>query len=310
MSQTALTIGTEYTDRYMAGTGTENDPWIIGMYTDTSHDLQNLLDAVYTPNAYVKLVKHIEAAKDVTYREGISHAVTIAAAKLYADEKVQVSGLIVNASHCIRINGNYSHTIMRIQFLSMIYGGTEAAIYGVSNNTEYAAHFVECDFSLHKRAGTNHAFSFYAVHFDHCSIEYDASATTGSSSYTVFDTALSYEYCSIHYKGPVFGVGKNTRYLIKNAHRVGIVGEISTSVAQTLLFYNCTYCYFAGLVECTTQNTTIGSYSTGNISQCLTCVTETKGDYTVTPNTHATTIVVTADQLCDRDYLYSIGFLP
>ncbi|MBQ4345972.1 MAG: hypothetical protein IJC75_02430, partial [Oscillospiraceae bacterium] len=127
--QTALTIGTEYPDRLMIGTGTEDNPWIIGD-SDHEQNLQNLLDALATPSAYIKLTKDISAAQSVTYREGISHAITIAAAKLYADEKVKVSGLIINGDYGLYCMDSAVHSVERIQFLSMIHNGTKSTLQG------------------------------------------------------------------------------------------------------------------------------------------------------------------------------------
>ncbi|MBE6847809.1 MAG: hypothetical protein E7503_06735 [Ruminococcus sp.] len=304
--QTALTIGTEYPDRLMIGTGTEDNPWIIGD-SDHEQNLQNLLDALVTPSAYIKLTKDISAAQSVTYREGISHAITIAAAKLYADEKVKVSGLIINTDYCIQISGSITHTVENIQFMSLIHKGRYPAIYGLSN-TLYPTIFSNCDFSGIKRSGGDIRFSMYAVRFSHCSINWDTTAAVGDSSGTVFDTSLKYEYCSICYKGPVHGYGYQTTPLLKNGDHVGIVGEISTSVSGTYLFDGCRYCYFAGMVDCSIMNTTIGCGLYSSNPQCLMCITETTGSYTLTKNTNITD--VTPDQLRDRDYLYSIGFLP
>lgn len=307
MSQTALTIGTAYTDRYMAGTGTADDPWIIGRNTETSHDLQNLLDAIYTPNAYVKLVKDIEAAKDVTYREGISHAVTIAAAKLYADEKVKVSGLIINGDYGLYCMDSAVHSVERIQFLSMIHNGTKSTLQG-SVSTNCGVYFKECDFSIQKNCnGAAAQCVDSAFDFDHCSIEYQAFGYS-TSACKIFAPSLRMYYCSISYKGPVFGYGYVSAAMLQNGDHVSVVGDIVTSVSGTYLFNDCRYSYFAGMVDCSVMNTTIGCGLYSSNPQCLMCITETTGSYTLTKNTNITD--VTPDQLRDRDYLYSIGFLP
>lgn len=308
MSQTALTIGETYADRYMVGTGTESDPWIIGTQPDTSYDVQNFLDTIYTPEAYVKLARDIDFSKDLTYREGIDHVIVIDVARLCADEKTKVSGINATASSLFSAGTSCEHTIERIQFLSMLHRGEYPVVYG-SSSTSYGINFIECDFSVLKAKDSAHAFSAYALHFDHCSIYLDASLAV-TSNFTVFNTSSAYEYCSIYYKGAVGGT--SSQYLIKNGNHVGITGDVSARSGGTsiLLFTSCKYCYFAGSAEGTGRDIYIGSWSYGGCVECLTCVTEVKGDYVVTPFTDATTIIVTPEQLRDRDYLYSIGFLP
>lgn len=308
MSQTALTIGTAYTDRYMAGTGTADDPWIIGRYTDTSHDLQNLLDAIYTPNAYVKLVKDIEAAKDVTYREGISHAVTIAAAKLYADEKVKVSGLIINAYDAFTEGGGV-HIFENVQFLSMIHNGVGCVLSFVNNDSGKQLHLYDCDFSVIKNcAGGNPDFSNGSIYTERCTFNYKA-VTEGKNTYfNVFNTSGEFKNTMIHYEGLLlaYHVSAYSSFaFIRKANRVGITGSITSTSNRARIFYSdCSNCYFAGVVNAT--KTAVSMESSG--TNCLLCITDKQGDYDSTVSTSATE--VTPDQLRDRDYLYSIGFLP
>ena len=118
MSQTALTIGTEYLDRKITGTGTEEDPWIIGSIEgDTDENMfQNFLDAVYTSSAYVKFARDIDVSQSKTYREGLGTYITTNAAKIYADEsKAAIKNLITKE----KLLDIYSLSIItNIQFLN------------------------------------------------------------------------------------------------------------------------------------------------------------------------------------------------
>lgn len=308
MSQTALTVETEYTERLMSGTGTESDPWIIGGYTDTSHDLQNLLDAIGTSGAYIKLLRDIDAAQDIAYREGIDHTITIAAAKLYAEEKKQISGLIINASNAF-LEGGGVHIIENVQFLSIMHYGTGYSFSFVNGDSSKQLYLYDCDFSIIKHcAGGTPSFSVGAIFTNRCTFDYKPITSGDLSLFDVFNTTGEFRNTMIHYDGPLlsYHAGAYSSFaFIRNAHKVGITGFITSPVDRVRLFYsNCDYCYFAGTVNATKSDVTLESSG----SNCLLCITEKQGDYDTTVSTSATEIA--PEQLKDREYLYSIGFLP
>lgn len=303
MSQTALTVGTEYTERMMSGTGTESDPWIIGG-GDDERNLQNFFDAIYTGSAYIKIAKDIDASKSITYREGIDHSLTILAAKLYADEKVKVSGLIINASSAFK-EGNGVHIFENIQFLSMIHNGVGYVLAFVSYNSNKQLYLYDCDFSVIKNCeGGNPDFSSGSIYTDRCTFNYKAVTEGKNTNFIVFSTTGEFKNTMIHYDGLLHASDSSFAF-IRKANRVGITGSItSTSNSARIFHSDCSNCYFAGVVNATTTAVSIESSGTN----CLLCITDKQGDYDSTVSTSATE--VTPEQLRDRDYLYSIGFLP
>lgn len=308
MSQTSLRIGMEYPDRLMHGTGAETDPWIIGDGND-EQNLQNFLDAAATNNSYIKITKSIDVSKSITYREGFDTYIYISANTIFAEEKIQISGLNIKAEYGFYMAGRHSFTISKIQFVNMMYSGDGEIIRGETNGTTL---FDECDFSVKKVIGSGLAFTLSGrVGFYKCSIYYDTSdAKTANGAETVFYASEKYKYCSIYYKGVGGGSGEN--FLLKNGDHVSVTGDITPKSNSKYInaISESEYCYFAGSVGAQDGDVIIGCYSQSNIVKCLICVTKTKGDHTVTTSTNSVTIAVTADQLRDRDYLYSIGFLP
>lgn len=307
MSQTALTVGTEYTERMMSGTGTESDPWIIGG-GDDERNLQNFFDAIYTDSAYIKITKDIDASKSITYREGIDHSITILASKLYADEKVKVSGLIINAQNAFTEGGGV-HTFENIQFLSMIHNGVGYVLSFVDNDSGKQLYLYDCDFSVIKNCeGENPDFSNGCIYTDRCTFNYKAVTEGGNTYFNVFNTSGEFKNTMIHYEGLLvaYHVSAYSSFaFIRKANRVGITGSITSTLNRARIFYSdCSDCYFAGVVNATKTAVSIES----NGTNCLLCITDKQGDYDSTVSTSATE--VTPEQLRDRDYLYGIGFLP
>lgn len=304
MSQTALTIGTEYTERLLIGTGTESDPWIIGGYTDTSQDLQNLLDAIGTSGAYIKMAKDIDAAQDITYREGIDHYINIACAKLYADAKTKVSGLKIKADYALYCMDSALHYVERIQFLSFLHYGTKSTLQGSANGG--GVYCKECDFSIIKHCdGAAAQCSDLAFGFDYCSLEFSAIGYSTTTACNIFSTTLRFYHTQIHYVGPVFGSAYYYNYLVNNGERVGITGALDVRVSLAYLFSGCSYCCLAGKIA---NNTTAATLASKSSSNTLICTTEISGSYDTALDGSLTEL--TADQLKDREYLYSINFLP
>lgn len=307
MSQTALTVGTEYTERMMSGTGTESDPWIIGG-GDDERNLQNFFDAIYTDSAYIKMAKDIDASKSITYRESVPHYIHIKAKRTYADEKKKISGLCINADYALYGWDTAEHHVEKLQFLSMIHYGAKSTLQGYADGSG-GVYFSNCDFSIKKHCNGNVAqCSDSAFNFDHCSIDYEPINYSDDSPCKIFSTSRTFNACSIRYKGPVFGYGYVSNAMLGNATRCAVTGEIMAMSSGTYLFENCGYCYFAGKITADKVNATVGTGLYSSNPQCIVCPTEIDGAYTVTINTNIKQLTV--EQMKSRDYLLDTGFLP
>lgn len=303
MSQTALTIGTAYTDRYMTGTGTEDDPWVIGAYVDTSHDLQNLLDALCTTGAYIKLLKDIDAAQDTTYREGMKHNIAISAAKLYADQNQAIKNLRIVCDDT-PIYFESGSIICNIDLMVDI----SSSLCTLQSVDAATVRFEACNFTIQKDClngspqfvDTSGAFSA-----DHCSFYYEATNYAQTSRDIFCFTELTHS--QIEYHGPIFQNNK----LLTNGYIVGLRGFVDlyatgfTSYPRVL--YSSSQCY-AVFDAFTNHGPTAKLMAEGCPGINLIAAVQFPDNVAVT--TSSTFLQITPEQLKDRDYLYSIGFLP
>ena len=80
------------------GTGTEADPYLVSTFAD-------FLTCVAVEGAYVKVTADIDASQEENYIYGIDTAVTVNAAKVYADEVKSISNVAVNGTlYAIQFN--------------------------------------------------------------------------------------------------------------------------------------------------------------------------------------------------------------
>lgn len=297
MSQTVLTVGTEYLDRKIVGTGTEDNPWIIGSVADDTDEnmFQNFLDAVYTNSAYVKLARDIDVAKSKTYREGLGSCITIYAAKVYADEsKAAIKNLITTEKLF-----NFPSTtliITNIQFLnSIVNNAASSAIIAPLFSGSNISH---CDFSLLIR-GIGSSISNLindAGNISHCS--FDIKVINGNLWNASFP---GLENCQINIDATV-GASSTSSPTFKNCSKCGITGNLKLPSGTSYILGSCSYCYFAGAITTDTSNAVINSPNNTNTYFCI------DAGENVSLSSNVTTI--TSDQLKSKEYLYEIGFLP
>lgn len=329
MAQSVLTIGTEYVDRKMLGTGVEDDPWIIGNDdTDTDENMfKNFLDAIYTDNAYVKLERDIDVSKSFEYREGINHIIVICCSKLYSDGLTDNSGRKAIKNLVIRNttdNQNYRNyielkndaKIEYVQFLNWYFAGNDnmSCIITINNNTtNNCIKFCDLSFMCNCFGASSVPFSTKANSstgtylFTNCSIYYKVINYSTVSS-CIFGTHssgyLGFHKCNIYYDGPITNSSGVVGYLLFNAYRTSVFGNVTskTSTGNQYIFGDCTNCYFAGNVLSSNTVQIMDSDST-----CLIC--DTANDSTkITYRTPS--IVVTPDELKSKERLYELGFLP
>lgn len=297
MSQTGLTIGTEYLDRKITGTGTEEDPWIIGSIEgDTDENMfQNFLDAVCTSSAYVKLARDIDVSQSKTYREGLGTYITTNAAKIYADEsKAAIKNLITKEK---LLNIISLSIITNIQFLNCIVNNASGPINSHNSNNSMSY----CDFSLLLRgtgADIGHIMG-QNISINHCSI--DVKIINGLISGSTFN---SLKNCQINIDTAVSSAANASNPIFKNCEKCGITGNfmINAASAGIYLLGICSYCYIAGTASATGTNVNLAILDSMNCYLCL----ETDGKASVSNSNWK----ITSDQLKSKEYLYKIGFLP
>ena len=299
MSQTALTVGTEYLDRKITGTGTEDNPWIIGSAADDTDEnmFQNFLDAVYTSSAYVKLARDIDVSQSKTYREGLGTYITTNAAKIYADEsKAAIKNLITKE----KLLDIYSLSIItNIQFLNCIVNNVSGPINSRDSNNSMSY----CDFSLLLRgtgadSNIGHIMD-HNISINHCSI--DVKIINGLISGSTFN---SLKNCQINIDTAVSSAANASNPIFKNCEKCGITGNfmIKAASASIYLLGSCSYCYIAGTASTTGTNVNLVILNSTNCYLCL----ETDGKASVSSSNWK----ITSDQLKSKEYLYEIGFLP
>lgn len=308
MSQTALTVGTEYLDRKITGTGTEDNPWIIGSAADDTDEnmFQNFLDIVYTPNAYVKLAKDIDVSQSKTYREGLGNYITINARKIYADEsKAAIKNLITKTCLFYILNGAANTIMNNIQFLNCIVNDATSPVLQSRYDTNDVSY---CDFSLLVRGTGNSVTlcnSTTNVVFSHCSIDIKCvNAFLGNNG------ICSLKNCQINFVGNAIQFNSGTT-IFNSLTKCGITGAINFPNGTTAGRFSskCNYCYFALDINTSTQFSAIfdkaaGSYANTN---CYYCINYGENVSTLDESSYPS---ITSDQLKSKEYLYEIGFLP
>ena len=309
---TALTIGENYEDRFIKGTGTEEDPFIIGDYPDENMDSRftNLLDALATSGAYVKLASDIDVSKSKIYRTGITEPLTIKTASFYADEnKKAIKNLIVQNSYLIDFYFNGNQRTENIQFLNFIHKGEQLDLYIRYGPTVLR----NCDFSVLKNC--LHKQNYYAFNSDDrldaefCSFDVKV-VNYGSPSVNSMFSGL--KHCQVNYEGPLHAVKSNG--LLGQSSYTGITGylKLNSKVGYypryKLISSDCSFCYFAGQIEGVVKindtDESIVFYNDGNMA--LICP-ENVGEIPLEYNNFT---IVSPEQLKSKEYLYELGFLP
>ena len=300
MSQTPLTLGTEYLERNMSGAGTEEDPWVIGGIDGDTDDnmFQNFLDAVYTIDAYVKLVHDIDVSQIKAYREGLGTYINVNAAKIYADDsKAAIKNLITTGR--LISNTSAGRAISNIQFLNCIINNATTGVITWASSSSGGG-VLYCDFSLLVR-GTGSSVSVIPnASFDHCSL--DVKLINGYFTSNAFSNATNCQF-------NIVGESNSANTLFVSLIKCGITGKITYTASTTLNYFATknSYCYFAldliGDNAITFKNAT-GAYQNTNTYFCI------NYDANITPLDETVYPPITSEQLRSKEYLYEIGFLP
>lgn len=317
MAQTALILGTEYLDRKIAGTGTIDDPWIIG-YDDTdTYDnmFQNFLDAIYTVGGYIKLHRDIHLSQSKNFKDGSTSSIYVRCNEVYGDTTniPSITGLVFRG--CVGLcshSGNTSTDIIRVHNINLLHmyiaSGTRCLSFTHANLI-----IERCSISIVKNGmyENNYASGQFMdgyITIKNCAIYYKLINFYPSGTYvSVFSGTSCYvEHSHIYYDGPIGG-SPGYGWLLRNGTRVAIFGRFTLlRSGSTYIFHNCNKCYIAGEFIANQGDSTLSAQ--GGYSPHLACI-ESSGEYTVTVPSSGYIIEVTSDQMRSEEYLSSIGFL-
>lgn len=278
----------------MTGTGTQADPFIPATLTE-------LVTAVGTIGAYVALDSDIDAAKDPEYTDGLYNTISWAAADVDGRDHSLIGVTMFQATliQTTRI-GTLRNIIIRNCALKrgtssgIIINGYNG-ILNISNST--------MGFKVDSEAGSNACVASH-INCTDCSmtVEYTGDASTTANVDTILERS-NFTRTTILLRG--LTSSKQIRLLSWQAsmERSAIIME-NTSIGSMYIAYNSTsylYSYVAF----------IGSLSSGNITcniDATTSIVATDSEIGIT-TTYGWTIA-TIDQMKDKDWLTSVGFLP
>lgn len=309
------------------GTGTEQNPYLVSTLSD-------FLTCAAAADAYVKVISDIDAADDPEYTGVITDAVAVNCRKLYADyyddRKIAISGIVVQNDKFLSLRPG-TVDIQNLCFRDCKHkktGNTTPGylIYSAGTNAATANHHIEnCDFSVQSSGGsgvTYHVFygdSTYVadVRFaQYCGFDISCGFTSLTYLY-IGNIFRNIEECNFVFRNPVWAApASNTRnkYFTAKANFTScaivlknpvFLGSTNTAYIYCgdVNGYSWDYCYIS-LINPT------GTATLKRNSEALQSyfILENAPD-TINAN-GVVSALLTPEQLRDRDYLISIGFLP
>lgn len=268
----------------MTGTGTQNDPYVPTTLTE-------FIAAVGTSGAYVALTQDINAADDPEYAGELTNPISINATSVDG-AGFTISGVTVRASRCIYI-GVFRY-VYNLNFRGFCLKATNTAylIYGEGSNR---SGFIGCRIAG-KIDGTTQIVA-NGVSFSSCSADIEVTQVTNTLIFSLctFDKSTflingahfhrsngAVDRCTFTRSAIIFGGYSDGMYAVFNA------GSMSYS-----------YVYFSDAIDAT--------INVGNPSMTGSIVASPDGQAVTAPSS---AILATIDQLKDKNYLSSVGWLP
>lgn len=298
------------------GTGTEQDPYLVSTLSD-------FLTCAAAADAYVKVISDIDAADDEAYTGIITSPVTVNCRKLYADEKKKISGIVVENDRFISVRAG-TVDIQNLWFKDCKHkktGSTNTGylIYSSGTSAIQANHHIEnCDFSVQSSGGSG--VTYYVFYGDST-----YAADVRFAQYCGFDISCGFTSLEMLRVGNMLSGISMCNFIFRNpvltrASIYSLSNRVNLTDCSIVLYepyitknvrlgdgtqnYVWSYCYMA-LVD-----------PTGS-SQLGVAATAPQQSYFILENAPATfdtqyvsSYLLTPEQLRDRDYLISIGFLP
>lgn len=286
------------------GTGTEADPYVVTNLTD-------FITCVDKGESYVKVGADIDAKDDENYTGELTDAIHFKCAKLYADSPKTIRGVTVYSNDFLRLyNGQgYIRLIENLNFLDcthkLVPGNKSHFIY-IGTSTASYVEIKKCHFSVRivheKTTDLNYRIGGDYDYFTNCALNIDF-----NDNMLNIGTEYAVERAS------------NCNFIIRNLkeafpyfdyirHSSVIMENFSTSRILLPLAYLSEYSYFAFVNSKFSQGGSTTGMALSNKDHGPTLITCEKpsGDY----NIAVPLIEITPEQLRDKEYLTSIGFLP
>ena len=276
------------------GTGAQADPYV-------PTDITGFIYCVAQTGAYVKLVSDIHAGNDPDYSGQIS-AINCNCQEVSADSLTEIEGVTVYDADFMTHSSSASNRFKNLYFKNCehaISGSGESYFLNVGSKSYYPK-FEDCQFSVravYDGAKTYH-FNTATTSLVRCAVDFTSEINTLESS-------------------AIFCLGKvsYSNFVIRNAVKGGvrfanleksavILENFQTTQYGLDLCTDAVFSYFAlvnpkfGTGTCDIRGTS------GNLA--LVALDNPTGNYSVA----SPFISVTPEQLKDKDYLTSIGFLP
>lgn len=277
----------------MTGTGTQNDPYIPTTLTE-------FIAAVGTAGAYVTLTQDINAADDPTYTGELTTSITWAAASVQGGGFTLAGVTLRTAASAISIAKGVSVGALRIDIgFKREDGSSPIVAYGSGSIPTFRG----CIFRIKFDEGAYRGSFAEQIDFTDCAISISIAAdTAGGSDYF---WQCSFLRTTVHF------ASKFERY---SSGSGAIIGSGATFIRSAMIFEDLTdganlvgagagsmsYSYIA--VKSSTQSLRLSKGASG-------CIIALDPSTAISGSTSGWTRA-TIDQLKDKDWLTSVGFLP
>lgn len=276
----------------MTGTGTQADPYIPTTLTE-------FITAVGTAGAHVALTQDINAADDPAYTGYLDSAITFNAAELQGNGHV-IRGITVQADYFLYTTSNAYPVLRSVDFLDCAHRGGMSTFYHSSSNHWIVFRNVRASI---KKAGGASTTVFTSIDMAQCA--FDISYTGGPWSNSALSSNSTLDRVTVHVTGLTYG---SNVALISNSG--------SYYIGQNAIVFD----------ECSFQQVTLANASFNYPSYfafrgctfggSITCNINGRGSVVALDDTAVTVDMTdswsraTLDQMKDKDWLTSVGFLP
>lgn len=278
----------------MTGTGVQSDPYIPTTLTE-------FITAVGTAGAYVALDRDIDAAEDPAYTGYLNSAIIFNAVDCDGGGYV-VRGITVQADHFMACTSFHLPRLRNVDFLDCCHKGGGATIHYSAANEWFVLRTVRFAF---KRDYVQGASNTIFERVDTGEVSADVTFTGGpwAVSHIIINSGLNtltMRVSGLYSQGEMSAISNSYLFpvartaLIFDGCRFGSA-TIASGSSRTSTYAAFRNCSFDGSLSC-------GASGSG-------CVVATDDD-SVSVNLSSGWSRATIDQMKDKDWLTSVGFLP
>lgn len=309
-----------------SGTGTINDPYLVSTFAD-------FIDCIAITDAYVKVTSDIHASDDDSYEGNITLNMVFNCAKVYADTRKVIDGYTIN-SNMDAFNIKNTCVIEKISFTNFTFNLTapisnrrRALIFSDSvTNTIYPTLInvsISCRVSYLSTSDFNVIQPSY-IYLENTALDIDMIDRNALDKITYQGGSYSSGYlqlnnCNIVIRHAKFDrIGNttaNSAYILRCNNTAIILYECSFDSSNTAsnVIRLMEYCYnsYVAIITPTVINDDHNVHLKDEANtNCLFMWDATGENYYHFYNLTTTFKVVTPEQLKNKEYLISIGFLP